>query len=219
MEKYSLSFKYQYNKCMKKILSVISLIFIVIITTGAGYVGTLPDVEAEFSYLKKQGSSEQSMAPFSIEELDKQNEKELKPIPRDNDNYVDIIIKKDKTTKYLNDVNSVIMILEKLRVCLNTDQNIQRFNAIISNLIDNIEYIRVEYSNKPESNYLSYSRLLNISAEAREVASFRMQGAASEKYLPYTSEQNIYTKETLQNKMDSLLNNVNETLFVLKNLE
>lgn len=219
MEKYSLSFKYQYNKCMKKIFSIIGLIFIVIINTGAGYVGTLPDVEAEFSYLKKQGGSEKSMAPFSIEELDKQNEKELKPIPRDNDNYVDIIIKKDKTTKYLNDVNSVIMILEKLRVCLNTDQNIQRFNAIVSNLIDNIEYIRVEYNNKPESNYLSYMRLLNISAEAREVASFRMQGLASEKYLPYTSEQNVYTHENLQVKMDSLLNNVNETLFVLKNLE
>lgn len=203
---------------MKKFLTVIILFLIVITTTGAGYMGTLPDIEAEFSYLRKQ-SSEKSMAPYSIEELDKQNEKDLKPIPRNDDNYVDIIIKKDKTTKYLNDVNSIILILEKLRKCLNTDRNIQKFNAIVSNLIDNVEYVRQEYLDKPESNYLSYSRLINISAEARDAANFRMQGYASEKYLPYTSSNNIYTKESIDSKLESLLTNVNETLFILKNLE
>lgn len=203
---------------MRKLLVVLLLFFTVLITTGAGYVGTLPDIEAEFSYLKKQ-SSEKSMAPYSIEELDKQNEQELKPIPRDDENYVDIIIKKDKTTQYLKDVNSVILIIEKLRRCLNTNQDIQKFNAIVSNLLDNVEYIRQEYADKPESNYLSYSRLINLSTEARETANFRTQGLASEKYLPYTSDKNIYTAENLNAKLDSLLNNVNETLFILKNLE
>lgn len=203
---------------MRRILYCFALLIMTLFTTGAGYVGTLPDIEAEFSYLRKN-VSEKVNAPFSVEELDKQNAEQLKPIPRDNDTYVDIIIKKDKTPQYFKDVNSVIIILEKLRRCLNTEQDIQIFNAIVSNLIDNVEYIRLEYKDKPESNYLSYSRLIVISAEAREVADFRTQGLAVQKYLPYTSEKNIYTKENLKMKLDNLLTNVNETLFVLKNLE
>lgn len=203
---------------MKKIFCIIPLIFTVIVTSGAGYVGTLPNVDAEFSYLKKE-VSQKAVAPFSVEELDKQNESKLKPIPRDNKDYVDIIIKKDKTTQYITDMNSVIMILEKLRKCLNTDRNIQLFNAIVSNLIDNVEYIKEEYKGKPESNYLSYEKIQQISKQASDVAKFRMNGLASEKYLPYTSANNIYTKENLDSKLENLLTNVNETIFILKNLE
>jgi len=203
---------------MKKILTAFLLPITVILTTGAGYVGTLPNIESEFSYLKKE-HSEKSSAPFSVEELDKQNEAKLKPIPRDNDNYVDIIIKKDKTSNYIKDVNNIIIILEKLRKCINTNQNIQMFNAISSNLIDNVEYLKQEYKDKPESNYLSYNRLSQLSAQTRETATFRTQGLASQKYLPYTSSNNVYTKENLDKKLESLLNNVNETIFILKNLE
>ncbi|MBQ4124292.1 hypothetical protein IJD44_11320 [bacterium] len=203
---------------MKKILLISFLLFITIITAGAGYMGTLPDIEAEFNYLRKE-KSEKAMPTYSVEELDKQNEQELRTIPRDNENYVDIIIKKDKTTQYLHDVNSVILILEKLRKCINTDGDIQRFNAIVSNLIDNVSYIQEEYKDKPESNYLSYTRIVVVAQEARAVANFRMQGQVSASYMPYTSQSNIYTKENLENRLKSLLNNVNETLFILKNLE
>ncbi len=185
---------------------------------SAGYVGTLPDVESEFSYLRKE-HSDKATAPYSVEELDKQNEQQLKPIPRDNDNYVDIIVKKDKNSKYINDVNNVIIILEKLRKCLNTNQSIQMFNAIVSNLIDNVEYIRTEYQEKPESNYLSYNKLIEISSQARAAANFRTQGLASAQYIPYTSTDNVYTKEALEQKLENLLNDVNDTIFILKNLE
>lgn len=203
---------------MKKFFAVISLLFVVIATSGAGYVGTLPNIDAEFAYLRKK-VPEKAQSPFSVNELDKQNEQSLKPIPIEDDTYVDIIIKKDKKTQYLKDVIGVIVVLEKLRKCLNTNQNIQMFNAIVSNLIDNVEYIRVEYKDKPEENYLSYARLLYVSSEAREVANFRMQGYTRQKYQPYTSENNMYTKENLDEKLEHLLNNVNETLFILKNLE
>ena len=192
--------------------------FVVIITTGAGYVGTLPDIDSEFAYLRKK-TPEKAQAPFSVNELDKKNEQNLKPISREDDSYVDIIVKKDKTTKYLKDVNGVIVVLEKLRKCLNTNQDIQMFNAIVSNLIDNVEYIRNEYKGKPEENYLSYNRLILMSSQAREVANFRTQGYARMKYHPYSSDENIYTQENLNEKLEKLLVNVNETLFILKNLE
>lgn len=203
---------------MKKFLILILILMNVQSAYSAGYVGTLPDVESEFSYLRKE-HSEKASAPYSVEELDKQNEQQLKPIPRDNDNYVDIIVKKDKNSNYINDVNNVIVILEKLRRCLNTDQSIQMFNAIVSNLIDNVEYIRTEYKEKPESNYLSYNKLIEISSKARSAANFRTQGLASAQYIPYTSTDNVYTKEALEQKLENLLNDVNDTIFILKNLE
>ncbi len=203
---------------MRKFLAVIFIFFTVLITTGAGYVGTLPNINAEFEYLRKEVTKE-AMAPYSVEQLDKENEKNLKPIPRDNDNYVDIIIKKDKTTKYLKDLNRIIIILEKMRKCLNTNQDIQKFNAIASNLIDNVEYLKNEYKDKPESYNLSYKRLILLSAQARDVANFRSQGLASQMYLPYSSSNNIYTKEALDEKLENLLNSTNETIYILKNLE
>ena len=203
---------------MKRFFLIVSLFVLATLSTGAGYVGTLPDVEAEFAYLKKE-RNEKASSPYSVEELDKQNESKLKPIPRDDDSYVDIVIKRDKTSKYTNDINSVIIILEKLRKCLNTNQDIQMFNAIVSNLIDNIEYIHSEYKDKPECNYNSYNRLLIFSSEARETATFRTRVQALQKYMPYNSSDNIYTKENLEKRLDSLLKNVNETIYVLKNLE
>ena len=167
----------------------------------------------------KKDKSQKAPSPFSVEELDKQNEQKLKPVPRDDDTYVDIVIKRDKNSNYTNDINSVLLILEKLRKCLNTNQNIQMFNAVVSNLIDNIEYIHAEYAKKPESNYQSYNRLLQLSIQARETAVFRTKIQAAAKYIPYTMPDNIYTKENLNKKLDSLLNSVNDTIFVLKNLE
>ncbi len=203
---------------MNKNIIVTGLCLLTILTSGAGYMGTLPDVESEFSYLRKE-VSEKSVVPYSVEELDKMNEDKLKPIPRNNDDYVDIIIRKDNSSEYLKDVNHVIMILEKLRKCINTDQDIQKFNAIVSNLMDNVEYIKKEYYGKPEQNYLSYNRLIYISQEASSVASYRIKELTFKKYIPTNSEGNIYTKENYDMKMENLLNNVNETIFILKNLE
>ncbi len=203
---------------MKKASLTILLLITTVITSGAGYVGTLPDIEAEFEYLRKN-TDKKINAPYTIKELDKKNEETLKPIPAENDDYIDIIIKKDKTPKYIHDINSLILILEKLRKCINTNEDIQKFNAVSSNLIDHIEYIKQEYFDKPESNYMSYKILQNLSAETRDVATFRSNGHARMKYYPYSSEENIYTKENLEIKLNSLLKNVNETLFILKNLE
>ena len=203
---------------MKKILSALFLIFTAFMTTGAGYMGTLPDIEAEFQYLRQE-VSEKTQAPFSVQELDKQNEKELKPIPRENDDYVDIIVKKDKTSQYMNDVHKIVSILEKLRSCLNNKQDIQKFNAIVSNFIDHVEHLRIEYKDKPEHLFISYSKLIELSNEARDVATFRMQGILNEKYLPYTAQDNIYTKQNLETKLEKLLNDVSDMIFIINNLE
>lgn len=203
---------------MKKIFAIFLLIITVELTTGAGYVGTLPNVDGEFSYLRKD-VSEKASAPFSVEELDKQNASKLKPVPSDNDEYVDIIVKKDKTSRYANDVNDIVKIMEKLRVCINTDKDIQKFNAIVSNLIDNIEYLRVEYKDQPESNYLSYNKLQLLSKQAADTAKLRTRAISVQGYIPETSPGNIYTGQNIQKHIDDLQTSISETIYILKNLE
>ena len=197
---------------MKRILAIITC---VILTSGAGYKGTLPDLKTEFDY--KRNTPESSAPVFTPSENPIANE--LKPIPRDNQTYLEIIIKKDKSTQYINETNEVIIILEKLKKCIETDKDIQKFNATVSNLIDHITYIQEAYNDRPESAYISYKNMVSLSQQARKVAVLRTESQVYTKYLPYSSSGAVYKPDNINNQVSSLLKSINETLFVLKNLD
>lgn len=202
----------KYNQDMKRIIPILLCVFI---TTGAGYNGTLPNIEAEFAY--KKTAPETSAPPFTPNE--KADNSDLKPIPRDNKSYLEIIIKKDKSSQYLNDTNNIILILEKLQRCIRQKQDIQKFNAIISNLIDNIELIKTQYQGKPEGNYISYKNLMALSVQARNVAVLRTESLVYTKYLPYSSSGAVYKPQNVEKQVNNLLRSVDQTLYVLKNLD
>lgn len=187
----------------------------VLLTSGAGYIGTLPDIKSEFDY--KRNTPKVSVPIF--DPTQNQDNIELKPIPRNNDSYLEIVIKKDKTSQYTNDVNDVLTTIEKLKDCINTDRNIQKFNAIASNLIDNIQFIQEKYANKPESAYISYRSLLNLATEARKVAVLRTQSEVYAKYLPYSTTGSQYKASNVNAQINKLEKTVNQTLYVLKNLD
>lgn len=197
---------------MKRIIPILLCVFI---TTGAGYNGTLPNIEAEFAY--KKNTPETSAPPFTP--VEKENDLDLKPIPRDNKSYLEIIIKKDKSSQYLNDTNDVILILEKLKNCIEQKQDIQMFNAIVSSLIDNIEVIKTEYKGKPEGNYISYKNLIKLSILARNVAVLRTESLVYTQYLPYSSSGAVYKPQNIEKQINNLLKSIDQTLYVLKNLD
>lgn len=197
---------------MKKILPILISIAI---TTGAGYKGSLPNIEAEFAY--KKTTPEVSSPPFTPQE--NKNNEELKPIPRDKKTYLEIVLKKDKSSQYINDTNEVIMLLEKLKKCIEQKQDIQKFNAIISNLIDNIAFIQAQYKGKPEENYISYKSLSALSEQARNVAVLRTESLVYSKYLPYESTGSIYKSNNIQKQINSLLTTVDQSLYILKNVD
>lgn len=196
---------------MKRILPIL---LCVLITTGAGYNGTLPDIEAEFAY--KKTAPDTSAPPFTP--VNNMNF-DLKQIPRDNKSYIEIAIKKDKSTQYINDTNDVIAILEKLKKCIEDGQDIQMFNAIVSNLIDNIDLIKREYAGKPEENYVSYKNLMSLSKQARNIAILRTESLTYTKYLPYSTTGSVYKPQNIQTQVQNLLKSVDQTLYVLKNLD
>ena len=188
------------------------LLFIVLCCTGAGYEGQLPDLESGMSYKIKTKTVK---PPYSI------NNKEpvLKNIPRENKEYVDIIIKKSRTSEYIKDIQPVIDILEKFKNYIEDEKNIQMFNAVASNFIDHAYYIQRKYHSRPERNYASYRAVISLAEDARAIASFKAEGVTYTKYLPFSEDGQKYSKENIKNKDEDLLKKIYNALYVLKNLD
>lgn len=180
-----------------------------------GYKGVLPDIEEEFDYKTKNNKT--ANPPFSFNNI--KNGAKLTPAPTNNPTFIDIIVKKDKTSKYVNDIAQIIPILNKLQLCIEEDKDIQKFNAIVSNLLDNIIYIETRYKEKPERYYISYRTLMDLSNLARNVAILRTESLVYVKYLPYSEQGAIYHPRNIQNQLDYLLAEVIKTTKVLKDVD
>ena len=198
---------------MKKILCIFSVIFCILLTTGAGYQGVLPDLDAEMSYKIKATKLKHS--PYQ------QSEKEpvLQKVPRENKEYVDIIIKKNRTSEYVKDIQPIISLLDKFKTYIEDEKDIQMFNAIASNYIDHAYYIQTKYAKRPERHYASYRALVSLAEDTREAAALKSEGVIYTKYLPYSEEGQKYSKANLRANSDTLLKKIYDTLYVLKNLD
>ena len=198
---------------MNKFFAVFFIFFAWLITTGAGYEGTLPDLEAEMSYKVK--SQKVKHTPVKASEKDPV----LQPVPRENKEYVDIIIKKSRTAEYVKDIQVIIPLLDKFKSYIEDEKNIQMFNAIASNYLDHAYYIQRKYANRPEKNYASYRALVLLAEDAKESASFKSESLVYTRYLPYSDEGQKYSKANLRSNNEQLLKKIYDTLYVLKNLD
>lgn len=196
---------------MKKIF----LLFIaVILTTGAGYQGTLPNLESEMSYKVKS----QKIKHQPVQTGDKEPA-ELQETPKTNKDFIDIIVKKSRTSEYVKDIQPIIELLDKFKNYIEDDVDIQMFNAVASNYIDHAYAMQRKYGNRPERFYTSYRAMLALAEDAREVASFKSEGVIYTKYLPYSDDGQKYAKSNLRASSEQLLKKIYDTLYVLKNLD
>ena len=125
---------------------------------GMGYVGTLPDVTKSFA------ATEPKATKPIVEQVESFHSKDqVKPIPRDNPAFVNIILKKDKTSQYVNDINEFIPMLEKIYDSIENKENVQLFNARVYFFTKNAEHLRSKYLEKPEENYISFKKLIQVS--------------------------------------------------------
>ena len=109
---------------MKKLFAIIFIAFFCLPVYGAkknpafdgmGYVGTLPDLTRQY-----QPTEPKSTKPV-IEQVENfHSSDQVKPIPRDNPAFVNIILKQDKTTRYVNDINEFYSFNEYTGKGLNT---------------------------------------------------------------------------------------------------
>ena len=108
-----------YNYIMKKLIVSIFIFFFATVNVGftatdsatgeirRGYLGTLPDITQRFD---KQRSELARPAFDNVETFRDKNE--LKPVPRDNPAYIDLIIKRQKISPYTKDINDAIPLVE-----------------------------------------------------------------------------------------------------------
>ena len=199
---------------MKKIARKILLIFfITIICTGAGYKGSLPNIEGSFEY-KRSTPSVTKPIYNTIDETEKKPN--YKKVPRENKTYIDIILKKDRTSPYINDLNDVILILEKMQKCIDNGGSIQKFNAIASSIIDHADYMSEKYANSPERYYISFAKLQNIAVQARNIATLRCESLVYIKYLTYQEEGQIYSKDSINRQLQIFREELESTIKIMK---
>ena len=163
---------------------------------GRGYKGTLPDVSKNF----------------------KTNEpKKSKPVFEDNPAFVNIILKEDKRSPYINELNSdVIPQLENLLLCIENKMDVQKFNAKVFFFTQTVEYMQNEYEGKPEINFVSFKKLQELGNHAKSVATLRQEAEKYKPYLAYTGAGYLYNENTINQQLDYLKTEIEETIVILK---
>lgn len=181
------------------------------ISDGRGYVGTLPDLTRDYE------PKEEEKAPIeAIPSKDFNSENELKPVPRDNPAFVNIILKPDKTSQYVNDLNEFIPMLENISDLIDDGGNVQVFNAKVYFFNKNADYFRDKYLNKPESQFVSYKRLMELSTHAHSIALLRTEAEQYNPYLAYGSSGYIYNPNNIQEQLGYLKTEIQQTIILLK---
>lgn len=179
---------------------------------GKGYAGTLPDIKSVFPPPKENKGSK----PIFESQKGFDNPSNLKPVPKDNPAFIDIISKKDKTSEYVVDANEIIPIIEKLVDCIEDNGNVQLFVTRANVLTMNIDHLITKYDGQPESYYESFKKLLEINRYTKSLAQLRREAVTYQRYLAYQSTGSIYNPENINQQLQYLLEELNNTILLLK---
>ncbi len=179
---------------------------------GKGYAGNLPRIEHEKSKTKVSEPVFEPQQGFD-------NPSDLKPVPRDNPAFIDIIQKKDKASGYVNDINLIIPMLEKLYDCIEENENTQLFVAKGNVLTFNIDHLMKEYNGKPESYYESFKKLAEVNRYVKTLMTLRKEAAQYQRYMAYSESGSIYSPANIEQQMDYLKEEINSAILLLREEE
>ncbi len=180
---------------------------------GKGYVGTLPDLTRDYTPHEKPDDKVQVI---STPAKDFNSAGEIKPVPDDNPTFVNIILKPDKASKYTTDLMEFIPLLENIFDIIDEDKNVQFFNAKVFYFNKSVDYFRDKYANKPESEYLTYKKLMELNIHARSIALLRAEAAKYNPYLAYGSEGYIYNPNNIQEQLGYLKTEIEQTILLIR---
>jgi len=207
---------------MKKIFSIIFILFFTANISFAstdsatgkarkGYLGKLPDVTQRFD---KQRSELAKPAFDSVPTFRDKNS--LKPVPRNNPAYIDLIIKKQKISPYTADINDAIPLVESMIEAINHKLNIQKFVARVNAFNDWMTYFKQKYKDSPESYYVSFQKLVEIDFQSHYVATVKYESQMYNPYLPYSGDGALYSPKNIAIQEQALLKELEKTLVILK---
>lgn len=179
-------------------------------TVPKGYWGQLPDISKDFEY-RKQSSQNSHENNFEFSKNTDLNDENLKPAPYDDPLFIDVIVKKDKTSNYVNDLQKTKYALNNLKKCIEEQGDIQHFNACV-NMVDMYsENLKNKYENKSESLKESYKDILLTNYQAKVLGNLMYNANYYARYIP--TQQGQYSKENITKEKQKLLIKIDRTLF------
>lgn len=178
---------------------------------GKGYAGTLPDLTTKF-----QKKEQKVTTPIFESQKGFNDPSDLKPVPRNNPAFIDIIQKKDKTSTYVIDANEIIPIIEKLVDCIDEEGNVQLFVTRANVLTMNLDHLALKYEGKPESYYESFKKLMEINRYTKSIALLRKEAVTYQRYLAYQTTGSIYNPENINQQLEYLREELNAAIIMLK---
>lgn len=178
---------------------------------GRGYRGNLPDLTKGF-----KTSEPQYTKPIYETTKKFNSSEEIKPVPRDNPAFVNIILKTDKTSPYVNDINDILPQLENLLLCIENNNDVQKFNAKAYFFNKTVEYLKNKYDGLPESSFFSFRKLLELSAHTQSLATLRAEAEKYRPYLAYTGAGYLYNDNVINEQLEYLREEIEDTIAILK---
>ena len=178
---------------------------------GKGYAGTLPNLEKNARPKQQKVST-----PIFESQKDFNSPSDLKPVPRDNPAFINIISKKDKTSTYIIDANEIIPLIERLADSIEEKANVQLFITRANVLTMNLDHLMTKYSGQPESYYESFKKLMEINQYVKTVAQLRREAVTYQRYLAYQATGSIYNPENINQQLEYLLEELNTAVILLK---
>ena len=174
-----------------------------------GYYGTLPDIQRDFKY---KTQNVQTTTSTDLKPLEEGNIEEFKKAPNDT-LFLDKIVKKEKSSNYVNDLQRVKYALSALKKSLEEEGTIQKIHGSI-NLVDLYsKNLKEKYENKSESFEESYENIQLCAYYAKLLGNLMYEANYYARYVP--TNQGQYSKTNINIKKQDLLTKVNKTLFLI----
>ena len=178
---------------------------------GKGYAGNLPEIGEKIERSKTKVTTPVFEAQEGFDDP-----AELKPTPKDNPAFINIIQKKDKSSPFVNDANEVIPMLEKLVDCIEDNESLQLFITKANLLTLNIDNLTEKYNGKPESYYESFRKLQEVNRYVKSIALLRKEAVTYQRYLAYSESGSIYNPENINQQLQYLLEELNTAILLLR---
>ena len=184
-----------------------------IVDRSKGYVGDLPELGKQFQKEEPATTKPQYEATKHFK-----SENEVKPIPRDNPAFVNIILKADKKTQYLIDVNELIPTLEKIYDSIENEEDVQKFIATTYFFNKTIEHLRNKYQDKPEFYFVSFQKILETDLHIQTVSNLRVEAVKNTPYMAYGADGKIYNSVNIDEQLSFLQKEIEETIAIIKGI-
>ncbi len=178
---------------------------------GKGYAGNLPNIGEKIERSKTKVTT-----PVFETQEGFDDPAELKPVPKDNPAFINIIQKKDKTSPFVNDANEIIPMLEKLVDCIEDNESLQLFITKANLLTLNIDNLAEKYDGKPESYYESFRKLQEVNRYIKSISLLRREAVTYQRYLAYSESGSIYNPENINQQLQYLLEELNTAILLLR---